>query len=702
MAISRKNLLNNFTFLSKEGTMYFKNSRKAFFLGVDYYPEEWPPDIWDQDVNLMYEAKFNIVRLADYAWPMLEPSPGRFTFDWLDEAIEKLNAKGIKVILATPRYPPIWFPKMYPDALPVDDQGRRIRFGRNGAWMSYCPHNPNFLRCIERIVRALAEHYKDNPNVYGWQIDNETQWSDPYPNMVCYCEYTKEKFREWLKAKYGSIEKLNEKIGTKFFPIQIYSDWGEIDPPWPPLREKNRGLALDWLRFRSDSLIELIRFEASIIRNIAPHQKITTNRISHQIDNYKLSKFLDFISYDSYPKYRREPDPAVASMYYDWFRSMKNTSFWVMELQSGIFFLGKMPRPGEIRKWTYQAIGRGADGILYFRWRTTPYGVEQFVYGIPGPDNRLDRRYYEIKKVGEEIRKLEEHICETACKSDVAILCSYDNIWSTDIEKDDYGRNFLEDMFSVYKGLWLNHIPVDIVEPLCDLTKYKIVFTPFFYIMNEEIALNLKEYVKNGGILISDARLAVKNEYNGIFSEPLPGLLTDLFGITIDDHDIVEVGDNRRILGLEGAPIFAQKEASPVAWVEALGLSDADALAIHKGTWLDGAPAITMHKYGGGRAIYIGTFFSTELVNLMVRDFINGGLIKPIANLDDSEVEVARRDGRDFSLLFIINHSDKYKKVKLRLEKTYSIEDLFDGRSFESNALTVDLKPDDVKVLMVK
>jgi len=680
----------------------FTSSGKTFFLGVDYYPEEWPQSMWDQDVNLMSEAGFNIARLTDYAWPMLEPSPGRFVFDWLDEVIEKLGAKGIKVVLGTPRYPPVWFPKMYPDAFPIDDQGRRIRFGRNGAWMSYCPHNPNFLRCVERIVRAMAERYKDNSNVYGWQIDNETQWSDPYPNMVCYCEYTKEKFREWLKAKYGSIEEFNEKIGTKFFPIQIYSDWGEVDPPWPPLKEKNRGLALDWFRFRSDSLIEFIKFEISIIRSIAPHKKITTNRIGHQIDNYKLSKYLDFISYDSYPKYKREPDPAIASMYYDWFRSMKDAGFWVMELQSGTFFLGKTPRPGEIRKWTYQAIGHGADGVLYFRWRTTPYGVEQFVYGIPGPDNRLDRRYYEAKRVGEEIRRLEGYLCETTCKSDVAILCSYDNIWATDMEKDDYGRNSLDDMLSVYKGLWLNHIPVDIVEPYHDLTKYKVLFTPFTYIMSEQNALRLKEYVNNGGILISDARLAVKNEYNGIFSEPLPGLLTELFGITVDDFDLVESSENRKISCMREAPILKCREVSPSAFVEALGILSADVIAVHKGAWLDGKPAITMNEYGKGKAIYVGTFFSTELIDMMAKDFINNGLIQPIATLNDTQVEIISRCGRDFSLLFIINHSDSYKKVEIYLKKTCNVEEIFNRQSFKTNILKFELKPDDVKVLITK
>ena len=470
-----------------------------YFFGADYYPEQWPFKLWNNDVDLMSKAKFNVVRLAEFAWAHLEPSPGKFAFDWLDDIIEKLGSKGIRVILGTPTgtAPPIWFPKMYPDAFPVDDQGHRLRFGADGAWMFYCPHNPNFLRCVKRIVTTMAEHYKDNSNVYGWQIDNELMWPDPKPHMVCYCEYTKEKFREWLRVKYGSIRELNEKCGTKGFPIQIYDEWGEVEPPWPPLKYKNRGLALDWLRFRSDSLIEYVKFQVSIIRSIAPHQKITTNLVSPQIDNYKISKLLDFVSFDCYPKHKDEAEPAKISMHYDWFRSMKNKSFWVMELQSGMSAaLSKMPRPGEIGKWIYQAIAHGADGILYFRWRTTPYGLEQFWHGILGHDNRLNRRYKEVKKTGEELSKLGGLLYKATYKSDVAIVFSYDSMWAINIEEGSYERTYLDDVYAAYKGLWLNHVPTDIVEPYCDLARYKIIFLPFCYVMNKETASNLENFKK--------------------------------------------------------------------------------------------------------------------------------------------------------------------------------------------------------------
>lgn len=674
----------------------------GLFLGTDYYPEQWPREMWSRDVELMKEARINIVRLAEFAWSWLEPSPGKFSFDWLDEIIEKLGAKGIKVVLGTPTgtAPPIWFPKMYPDAFPVDDTGHKLRFGRDGAWMFYCPHNPNFLRCVERIVRAMVEHYKDNSNVYGWQIDNELMWPDPEPHMVCYCEYTKEKFREWLKAKYGSIENFNKKCGNFCFPIQIYDDWGQVDPPWPPLDQMNRGLALDWLRFRSDSLIRFAEFQANIIRSIAPHQKVTTNLVSWHIDNFKMSKILDFVSYDSYPKHRSEPDPAWMAWHYDWFRSMKNSNFWIMEMQSGMSaILGMMPRPGEIRKWTYQAISHGANGVLYFCWRTKPWGVEQFWHGILGHDNRLNRRYHEVCKVGRELVQWGDRIAETTYECEVAILFSYDNVWSLQIERNAYGRGYLDDVFSVYKGLWLNRIPTDIVDPSCDLSKYKVVFTPFCYIMTDEIASKLKNFVRNGGILISDARLAVKDEYNQVFTQPLPALLTDLFGITVDDYDIV-TGELRTVKFKDSSPILAGRELTPITWVEALGVSDAETLATHVGTWLDGQPAVTRRKIGDGEAIYVGTFLQPNAWALIIQDLIKNGLIKPIACLEDQKVEVVKRWGKDYSLLFVINHADVSKEVTIELEKTYTVE--VDEKIMESSAITLKLNPDDVKIIMLK
>ncbi|MEM2514152.1 MAG: beta-galactosidase, partial [Candidatus Bathyarchaeia archaeon] len=588
---------------------------KRIFLGTDYYPEQWPRDFWSRDVKLMSDAKFNVVRLAEFAWAQLEPKPEEFNFDWLDEIISELGAKGIYTVLGTPTgtAPPIWFPKMYPDAFPVDDTGHRLRFGRDGAWMFYCPHNPNFMRCVERIVRKMAEHYKDNSYVYGWQIDNEIQWPDPPFHMVCYCDYTKEEFRKWLREKYGSIENLNKKCGTFSFPIQIYEDWGQIDPPWPPLFQMNRGLALDWLRFRSDSLIKFVEFQANIIRSVAPHQKITTNLVAPHlwhIDQYKLSKILDFVSYDSYPKHKKDPDPATISWIYDWYRTMKNEGFWIMEMQSGMSaILGMMPRPNEIRKWTYQAIAHGATGVLYFCWRTKPWGVEQFWHGILGHDNRLNRRYFEVCKVGEELDKLGQIILGTKYEAEAAILFSYNNVWSVEIEKDAYGRRYIDDVLSIYKGFWLNYVQTDTIEPTRDLTKYKVVFVPFHYIITEEEASSFKRFVENGGILIADARLAVKDKYNEAFlGQPLPALLTDLFGVMVCDYDLITEEGKRFIKFKEDSPILPGKCFSPTVWVESLEVIDAEVLATHVGTWMGGQPAVTMKKYGKGIAIYFGSF----------------------------------------------------------------------------------------------
>jgi len=207
--------------------------------------------------------------------------------------------------------------------------------------------------------------------------------------------------------------------------------------------------------------------------------------------------------------------------------------------------------------------------------------------------------------------------------------------------------------------------------------------------------------LRKGGILVSNARLAVKDEYNQVFTEPLPGFLSDLFGITVDDYDVIKGTENRKIIIRKDSPILAGKEIPPYGWVEALSAIDAETLAFHKGEWLEGKSAITRRRYGRGEAIYVGTFLSSDLAVLIVRDFIIKGLIKPVTRLRDAEVEIVMREGKDFCLLFVINHADRPKKIKMPLQRSFTVES-FNGKISETDILTINLEADDVKVYILR
>ena len=678
-----------------------------YAFGVDYYPENWPKELWDKDIELMSNAHMNIVRLADFAWGRLEVSLGRFDFGWLDEVIEKLGKKGIKIVLSTPTAgPPVWLLRRYPDVFPVNYKGQRIKYGDDGGGVNYCHHNPNFLRCVERIIRKMARHYKDNSHVFCWQIDNELSWHD-HQGMVCYCNHTQEAFREWLKKRYKSIDSLNEIYGNICY-VQEYEDWGDIEPPIPPLDRKIPGLAFDWLKFRSGSMVKYAEFQKSIIQSEAPHQTVTTNQMGFfgQIDYYSLGKAVDFVSNDHYPKWvPGEADPVKSAQAHDGTRNMgKEKYFWLMEAHSGAMTRAKTPRPGEIRKFTYQAMSRGMNGILYFRWRTIPFGQEQFCHGIFNHDNRINRKYEEVKKIGRELSSFAESIMDTAFRAEAAILYSYDSRWSAELDNDYFNTTYVEEVYNAYKGLWANHVPTDIINPNCSFNEYKILFVPFGYLVDSNLASRLIDYVKEGGMLIATARCAVKDEYNRVFTEPLPGLLRDLFGVTIEDFDRVEENEEKEIVLNSASPFLSNKRFKSKGWIEVLEATKAKIIGNHSGDWTNGKPAVTINDYGKGKAVYIGTFMDYEASKMLVGDLINCGKIGPFAVTADTdgEIEIVKRKGKDFEVLFVINHSAKDKSVEINLQKEYSIKELTTDFTASRSVIHMDLLPDDVRIFRLR
>ena len=214
-----------------------------FYFGADYYPEQWPEERWSEDARLMEEAGFNLVRLAEFAWSKMEPIEGQFNFEWLDSAIKILSSHGIQVVFGTPTAsPPPWLMAKQEDLFLVEESGIRQTYGLR---REYCPNNPLYRQFTKRIVSKMADHFKNNPSVIGWQIDNE--FGDR-----CFCSICQGEFHNWLKKRYQTLKNLNEKWGTVFWS-HTYTDWSQIPVPASTARSHNPGLALDYRRFMSDT-----------------------------------------------------------------------------------------------------------------------------------------------------------------------------------------------------------------------------------------------------------------------------------------------------------------------------------------------------------------------------------------------------------------------------------------------------------------
>jgi len=582
--------------------------------GADYYPEHWDKSDWKEHARIMKDGNFNVVRMAEFAWGRLETMENKFDFSWLDEIIEILAAEGIKVILGTPTAaPPKWLVNKY-DVYMRDKYGRARGYGSR---RECCSNNFNYIDRSKKIVEKLAEHYGKNPNVVAWQIDNEFGC---HGSTQCYCEHCKEKFSGWLANKYGNIGNLNKAYGTVFWS-QEYSSFDDIILPAYTSCEgtygarwtHNPSLDMDFYRFSSDSWIEYGQMQADIIRNYSD-KPITHNMMGHfsDIDYYKLGKTLDVVAWDNYIDNQwNHCTYENTSMAHELMRGVKNQNFWVMEQQAGPCGwdkFGTTPRPGQLRVWTYQAIAHGCEGMIYFRFKSAPFGMEQYWLGLVDHDGIPRRRFYEIKQTGEELRELAEYFVDAENKTDVLIVKSYEAVWSHKIKKHVEGFDYRDLLYSFYKAN--NNLGTN---PVCGSeemisNKYKVVYMPAYAMVSDEIRARLEQYVQGGGTLILTYRSGIKDSNNNMITETIPGLLRNLAGITVQEYDTAPMDVK-----------LSDGFGKSVLWRDILQTVTAETIVEYDSEYYRGTPAITVNNYGEGRVWYIGCDLEEAVVSKLVK-----------------------------------------------------------------------------------
>jgi len=644
----------------------------VFYFGADYYPEQWPEERWDEDANLMVKAGFNTVRLAEFAWSKMEPNEGEYNFDWLDRAISVLSSHGINIILGTPTAsPPPWLMAKQKDLFLVEQNGVRQTYGLR---REYCPNNSLYYQYTERIVTKMADHYKDNPAVIGWQIDNE--FGDR-----CYCDICKAEFHKWLQKRYHTLENLNLKWGTTFWS-HIYNDWSQIPVPLSTIRSHNPGLSLDYRRFMSDTYRNYQKFQINIIRQYCPGHLITHNLMGfsyNQLNYYETTTDLDVVVWDNYPRTQwgmwAEVDPAKAALNADTMRGLKKKNFWVMEQQSGgggWENVAVPPKPGEIRLWTYQSIAHGADAIIYFRWRTARFGTEQYWQGILEHHGIPGRRYDEVLKIGEELQRIGKTITGSLVKPQVAIMQSYDTRFAFQVQPNNPRFGYEKHIQDVYKGFFDNHIAIDIVSEKDPLAQYKVVIVPAMFILADETASNLEKFAAAGGIVVFTPRTGVKDEFNTVVDMKLPGLVAQMCGIEIEEYISMPVDQDNHVLF--GLPEIEDEFPTSV-WADVIEPKGADVVAWHVQDFYVNKPAATINQYKKGKVIYLGVMGDTNYYNSIAR-WISGLVrIEPLLDIPQG-VEATERWQGEKRLLFILNHQPIEKEITLNT----SFLDLLSGK----------------------
>jgi beta-galactosidase len=634
-------------------------------LGVAYYPEQWPEERWPVDARMMAEAGIKVVRMAEFSWSTLEPQRGAFEFAWLDRALSLMAEKGIDVVLGTPTAaPPGWLIAEHPDILPVDREGKIFPFGHR---RHYCPNNATYRKESRRIVAALAEQFGADERVGAWQIDNE--FGDR-----CYCRRCEAAFREWLKKRYGSLEKLNASWGTSFWS-QTYRSWDHIPLPAAgdvPLPEgfmrasPSPGHALDYRRFASDSFVQYQRLQIDEIRRYSD-LPITHNMRSFrfkELDYQKLARDLDFLAWDNYPLLNTSDGWLEPALNCDAVRGMRDLPLWVMEQQVGP--LGwetiRTPRRGHMRLHSYQMLAHGAEVICYFRWRSARFGTEQHWYGILDHDGRPNRRLAELGELAQELERLDGLLAGTGPAAQAAVVYDYDARFALEIQPTNPALAHVDTLRAHYGALKRQGVGVELLAPTADLSSYRLVVAPSLYVIDEAVAADLRSYVEGGGLLVLGPRSAFKDRTNAVPERPLPAWLDELAGLEVSD--VASFLDDR-VAHLESVEGVGDADAEFRGWFEELSLKGARPLYRYRDHDFAGSAAIAINAVGAGRVVYIGGVATEETVVDLYAWLAREAELDVFGAPADVEVVRLRKSESGTELLFLLNYAHEERAISM-------------------------------------
>ncbi|MFJ1648073.1 beta-galactosidase [Streptomyces sp. NPDC088258] len=612
-------------------------TRGRVLFGGDYNPEQWPQEVWSEDIRLMKEAGVNSVTLGVFSWARIEPRPGARDFGWLDRLMDMMERAGIGVLLATPTAsPPPWMGARHPETLPRDEDGRTVWWGSR---QQFCASSPVYRGYAAALTEDLARRYGGHPALRMWHINNEYC-------THCWCDETARHFRRWLRARHGGLDALNEAWGTAFWS-QRYDDWEEIIPPRRAQYMRNPGQVLDFRRFTSDALLECFTAERDIVLRHTPDTPVTSNFMplwSGQ-DAWRWAEEEDVVSVDIYPDPTDPLGGQYNAMVGDMTRSQARGPWVLMEQAAGpVNWRGvNHPKPpGLNRLWSLQSVARGADAVCYFQWRQSRQGAEKFHSGMLTHAGEQGRTFREIKRIGADLDRLGPYVTGAQVKSEIAVLHDWDSWWA---DQQDGRPSALLDYTEVvrawHRALWESNLPVDFARPDHDLSGFRLVVVPHLYLLGDAAIENLVGYVRGGGTLVSGFLTGVADEDDRVRPGGMDVRLRDLFGIgTVHEWWPLDAGARVECDGFHAS-----------LWSEELELSSGEAVASYRGGELAGFPAVVR----AGRAWYVSTLPEPEALRGLLARIADGAGVSPTLEGLPAGVEAVRRG----DLLFLLNHGAK-------------------------------------------
>ncbi|GHH06289.1 beta-galactosidase [Streptomyces lanatus] len=628
--------------------------------GGDYNPEQWPEEVWAEDMRLMREAGVTMVSVGIFSWALLEPSEGAYDFTLLDRVLDLLHANGIAADLATPTAaPPAWFFRAHPEALPVDKDGRGLSYGSR---QTFCPSSPAYREAALRMARALAGRYADHPALAMWHVHNEYGCH----NAECYCDESAAAFRRWLRARYADdLTALNDAWGTRFWS-QWYYDWDEILPPRPTGAVPNPTHQLDWRRFCSDELLSLYEAEREVLREAAPAIPATTNFMVmynfDALDYWRWAPKLDVVSNDHYLQSADPESEIDIALSGDLVRSLAGGPWLLMEHSTGAVNWQPVNRakgPGELRRNALAHVARGADGIAYFQWRAAKAGAEQWHSAMlphAGTDSQIWR---DVVRLGADLKALAE-VRGSVGTAEVAIVWDWNSRWAMELPSQPSEALRFQDLVRAwYEPLWRSGVAVDFVRPDADLSGYRLVLAPSLYLVDDAGAANLTRFAEGGGVIAIGFHSGAVDENCHVRLGGYPGAFREALGVRTDELFPLLPGES---VGLSGG-------GTGTLWSERVRLAGAEAVSSYTTGPLSGSPAVTRNSLGSGTSWYLATLPDpTSLAGLLDRLRTEAG-VESVRSTAPG-VEAVLRRGADADYLFLINHTDRPAEVAVAPDAT--------------------------------
>lgn len=645
--------------------------QERIWYGGDYNPDQWPEEVWDDDVRLMKKAGVNLVSVGIFSWAKIETSEGVYDFDWLDRIIDKLGEAGVAVDLASATAsPPMWLTQAHPEVLWKDYRGDVCQPGARQHWR---PTSPVFREYALKLCRAMAEHYKGNPYVVAWHVSNEYGCH----NRFDYSEDAEHAFQQWCEERYGTIDAVNDVWGTAFW-AQRMNDFSEIVPPRfiGDGNFMNPGKLLDFKRFSSDALKAFYIAERDALAEITPDLPLTTNFMvsasGSVLDYDDWGDEVDFVSNDHYfiPGEAHLDELAFSASLVDGI-ARKDPWFLMEHSTSAVNWreINYRKEPGQLVRDSLAHVAMGADAVCYFQWRQSKAGAEKFHSAMVSHAGEDSAVFRDVCELGADLNKLSDEgiLGSRLAKSRVAVVFDYESEWATEHTATPTQHvHHVDEPLAWFRALADQGVTADVVPVRGAWDGYEMVVLPSVYLLSEETTRRVRDYVVGGGRLVVTYYTGISDEKDHVWFGGYPGSIRDVVGVRVEEF--MPMGND-----FTGVPDHLDLSNGAVAHdiADVIGSVDGTAtvLATFKDdpwTGMDGVPAIVANTFGEGRSVYVGARLGREGLALSLPEILESlGMAEAGGN--DGRVLHVEREGADGSR-FVFSFNRTHETVRVPVE----------------------------------